>query len=749
MTVINTNVGALMARTYATRASDKMQTSMERLSSGLRINSAADDAAGLAVANKMASQLKGIKMAIRNSQDGISLVQTAESGMSQISSMILRMRELAIQMDNGIYTDKDRDNAEMEDQALRAEVDKVVANTRFNDVSLLNGSYDQTVRAGNTNAENTRIAIDGMTNLVNEESYLPKSLSDIAKGKGGFVVNGANAGDAAGYTANEVGDVNGDGLDDFIIGARFADPNGADSGAAYVVFGRKDGYNIELSDIEAGIGGFVIKGVSAGDNAMAGASAHDGSDVNGDGLADIIVSARNDDPNGNNSGAAFVVFGKKDTTAVELSAIEAGTGGFAINGVNAGDQAGNKAVFTGDVNGDGIDDILLSSEYDDTNGADAGAAYVVFGKSDTTAVELSAVAAGTGGFIVKGAVAGDTAGWLSHAGDVNGDGYYDLAITAPEADPGGQLSAGSVYIVFGKSDTGAVELSNIDVGNGGYAIHGIAAGDRAGWDVDGGTDVNGDGLPDLLIGASRAYNGANRTGAVYVVYGKKTTESVQLSNVEAGTGGFAIKGIGDGDDTAAVALGGDFNGDGLGDIVVGARKNDTLGVNAGAAFVVFGSKSGGSVELATLNESDRGFSLFGLGAGDFTGSQVSFAGDLNGDGYDDVLLGARNADPGGRIDAGTTYIVYGVGRVGILDKALEEVSTAQAKLGAIQNRLTQNINNLSKGSMLTEQALGRIIDADFATETSLLSKQQILNQAATAMLAQANMSKESVLVLLE
>ena len=152
MTVLNTNVGALMARTYATRASDKMQTSMERLSSGLRINSAADDAAGLAVSNKMASQLKGIKMAIRNSKDGISLVQTAESGMSQISSMIMRIRELAIQMDNGIYTDKDRDNAEMENQALKPEVNKIVANKRFNDVSLLDRSCDQTVRAGNTNA---------------------------------------------------------------------------------------------------------------------------------------------------------------------------------------------------------------------------------------------------------------------------------------------------------------------------------------------------------------------------------------------------------------------------------------------------------------------------------------------------------------------------------------------------------------------------------------------------------------------
>ena len=92
MTVINTNVGALMARTYASKAAQKTETSMERLSSGLRINGAADDAAGMAVANKMNSQLSGIKMAIRNSQDGISLVQTAESGMGEISNMILRMR---------------------------------------------------------------------------------------------------------------------------------------------------------------------------------------------------------------------------------------------------------------------------------------------------------------------------------------------------------------------------------------------------------------------------------------------------------------------------------------------------------------------------------------------------------------------------------------------------------------------------------------------------------------------------------
>ncbi|MDA9054531.1 flagellin, partial [Alphaproteobacteria bacterium] len=110
MTVINTNVGALTARTYALQANDAMQQSMERLSSGLRINSAADDAAGMAVSNKMESQLRGMNVAIRNSQDGISLVQTAEAGMGEITNMIIRMRELSVQMNNGVYTDSDRTN---------------------------------------------------------------------------------------------------------------------------------------------------------------------------------------------------------------------------------------------------------------------------------------------------------------------------------------------------------------------------------------------------------------------------------------------------------------------------------------------------------------------------------------------------------------------------------------------------------------------------------------------------------------
>ena len=131
MTAINTNVGALNARMYTLGANRAQEQAMERLSSGSRVNSAADDAAGLAVAGKMESQLRGINMSIRNSQDGVGLIQTAESGLNEIRNMVLRIRELAVQMANGIYEDTpDRDNAQLEVAALLSQVD-LIANNRY------------------------------------------------------------------------------------------------------------------------------------------------------------------------------------------------------------------------------------------------------------------------------------------------------------------------------------------------------------------------------------------------------------------------------------------------------------------------------------------------------------------------------------------------------------------------------------------------------------------------------------------
>jgi len=164
MTAINTNVGALNARLYTLGANRSQEQAMERLSSGLRVNSAADDAAGLAVAGKMESQLRGINMSVRNAQDGVGLIQTAESGVNEIRNMVLRIRELAVQMANGIYENTpDRSNAQLEVAALLEQVTLIASNTRFNDVAVIDGSFTGvTIQAGNTTAETITLSFADM-----------------------------------------------------------------------------------------------------------------------------------------------------------------------------------------------------------------------------------------------------------------------------------------------------------------------------------------------------------------------------------------------------------------------------------------------------------------------------------------------------------------------------------------------------------------------------------------------------------
>jgi flagellin len=164
MTSINTNAGALSARNAALNATSKMETAMGRLSSGLRINTAADDAAGLSVASKMTGQLGGIKMGIRNAQDGIGLIQTAEAGVQEIRNMVLRVRELAVQMANGIYANSpDRTNANLEVTALLTQIDLIADNTKFNGVALLSGGFSLDIHAGSTTAERILVSIDSVT----------------------------------------------------------------------------------------------------------------------------------------------------------------------------------------------------------------------------------------------------------------------------------------------------------------------------------------------------------------------------------------------------------------------------------------------------------------------------------------------------------------------------------------------------------------------------------------------------------
>jgi flagellin len=162
MTVINTNTAALRAQNGSRVANQALQTAMERLSTGKRINSAKDDAAGLAIASSMTSQIRGMGQAIRNSNDGISLAQTAEGALGEVTNMLQRVRELAVQSASGTYSDDDRTNLQAEVTQLGAQIDDIVANTKFNGVAVF-GSSDVTItiQTGSGSADTTDLTVTG------------------------------------------------------------------------------------------------------------------------------------------------------------------------------------------------------------------------------------------------------------------------------------------------------------------------------------------------------------------------------------------------------------------------------------------------------------------------------------------------------------------------------------------------------------------------------------------------------------
>ncbi|MFM9969186.1 MAG: putative Ig domain-containing protein [Burkholderiales bacterium] len=431
------------------------------------------------------------------------------------------------------------------------------------------------------------------------------NLSAITAGTGGFVINGHCAGDFSGYSVAGAGDINGDGLADLIVGALLSDlPAGSNIGRSYVVFGQTAGTAINLAAIANGTGGFVINGQCAGD--YTGYSAANAGDVNGDGLADLIVGAFG----GNlaavvDVGRSYVVFGRTAASTIELSAIAAGTGGFVINGQCANDYSGTSVSSAGDINGDGLADLIIGApKSDPTAGADAGRSYVVFGRGGSTPINLSAIANGTGGFVINGQCAGDNNGHsVANAGDVNGDGLSDLLVGSHLSDPAAGADAGRSYVVFGQCAGTAINLATVAGGTGGFVINGQCLGDNSGRSVASAGDINGDGLSDLIIGAwkSDPTAGTLEAGRSYVVFGKTTTAAINLSAVALGTGGFVINGQ-DATDLSggSVASAGDVNGDGLADLIVGASASEvilsvlptTFISNAGRSYVIFGSTTG-------------------------------------------------------------------------------------------------------------------------------------------------------------
>ncbi len=398
-----------------------------------------------------------------------------------------------------------------------------------------------------------------------------------------------------------------------------------------------------------------------------GLSVSDAGDVNGDGLADILV--------GNQfSNEAYIVFGNVNGfgASLDLSSLDGSNGSVITSSVYG--QIGASLSAAGDVNNDGIDDFIVGAPQTDTSGGvNSGSSFVVFGNNAGFGASVDlALLDGSDGFRLDGLAFVDELGSaVSSAGDLNNDGIADLLISAPRADNSNGSDAGNIYVVFGQDGgfSSSFDLTTLD-GTNGLILKGAANNDfsvSTNQAVSDAGDVNGDGIDDVIIGAPGSdLNGFFEVGQAYVVFGSDTgfTSTLDLAGLD-GSDGFVITTSEYGENEGAeigtsVSSAGDINGDGIDDLIIGAPRTEVnFQETAGRSYVVFGTDTGfgSSFDLANLNGAD-GFvinhSEYGL-----SGSSVSGLGDINGDGLDDLIIGTPNAGSGGLETNGKVSILYG------------------------------------------------------------------------------------------
>ncbi|MGV6819620.1 MAG: Ig-like domain-containing protein, partial [Parvularcula sp.] len=400
-------------------------------------------------------------------------------------------------------------------------------------------------------------------------------------------ISGVGVEDLAGVSVSGAGDVNGDGIQDLLVGVYRADFSGrTNAGATAVIYGRS-GFT---GDIDLGFNdpnlGFFIQGAETND--YSGFSVASAGDVNADGFDDIIIGAWPADVGSMfEAGEAYLVFGDPNRQgAFDVTTID-GNNGIRFQGDAADDRFGYSVSAAGDLNGDGVGDFVVGAIHADAGGrADAGAAYIYFG--DGSGLNDPTYAAGEAGLVIQGAVAGDRLGSsVASLGDVNGDGIDDLIVGAFQADgAGGQRDAGRAYVYFGDATrTGAVNAGTLN-GQDGFEIVGLAADDWTGLAVANAGDLNADGINDIIIGAHLA--GPDDAGAAYVVFGRADGSfpaSLNLSQLD-GTNGFKVTGEGPRSYLGfSVSGAGDVNGDGIDDAIVGSFGVDG---NRGASYIIHG-----------------------------------------------------------------------------------------------------------------------------------------------------------------
>jgi flagellin len=822
MSVINTNVKALAAQASMSNVNKSMETAMERLSTGIRINSAKDDAAGLAIALRMTADIRGTAVAIRNANDGISLSQTAEGGLGQINDILQRMRELAVQSSNGTAAPDNRAASQLEITQLKQEIDTIANRTNFNGIKLLDGNASKLniqtgVNAGDmmtmsiAASRTTDIGIGGRasltaTGLSGTQGNLNKQLN-----AGDLLINGKAVGSSSAADDNlsagspevvtftveavlaDAATIIADGFTLTGVSAAGATQTNTDvtqtrdqfvsqynaSGAArtYVAEASGTAGVILTSKLTGNITTDLVANTGTAANRPTLTIYQGGADKASSAIAKVAAINAISSESG-----VLATVGKTVVAGSAQSAPAALTGEIYINGVATGtfsttsdagvsrantvaainlisSQTGVKAVDTGDIN-KGVQLV-----------AEDGRNVTVFSRNlNSTATGLSSSGTFTGSYqltSVNGSpisLSSSSSGVISNAGVSAGTFQANVSTvtsvarsvannTAPTRATTGLLEAGTMRIngiaidaAVTASDTASYVSTASTKSASAIAIAAAINAKTSMTGVTAKADANvivGDAFTLTDTAKSLYINGVT----VSLTAAQSSTRAGIVAEVNKVTGQTGVVASDNGRGLTLTAADGRnivlaantaANG-GLTGVSLGLN-NAAQGINYVNAVEGAVAATAGKATYSTVSlTSDVAFSLEGGSDGNESFQKLGFK--------TGTVGGANNGIKVANVDVSTQTGAQLA--ITALDAAMKTVSMSQAQLGAYQNRLDSAIANLTEGSTNMNASRSRVLDTDYAMESTNLAKAQIISQAATAMLAQANQSAQSVLALLK
>ncbi|MCA1248663.1 flagellin [Massilia sp. MS-15] len=709
--MINTNLSSLNAQNNLSKSQASLTTSLQRLSTGLRINSAKDDAAGMAISERMSSQITGLNQAARNSNDGISMAQTAEGALSSIGDSLQRIRELAVQSANGSNTDADRASMQEEADQLLQEIDRVASQTKFNGRTLLDGSLkNQQFQVGANAGETISFSVGSA------------KTQSLGSSSAAAITTAQNAGNTA--LKEGAFSLNGIAIGPSMAGADTASTKEAASSAIAKAAA------VNAKSAESGVTA-TVNATEVGGTSMVGEARSGTVKINN---VDITISTSTD---------------TAATRSAVVAAINAKSAQTGVTAEDTGSDKGGVKLIAAD--GRNIDIDFGGGGTDPTAAGTGLAAEETYSGSITLNSDKDIVVssnlngpAGDGGIKDAGLVAGTYSAQTAYTSTTNVAAGAHTAIAAGDFTINGTAIGASVASsdtasVYDKASSGIAKAAAINAISDKTGVTATVNATEVGGTT---TDMTGGGTTGKLV-----INGVS-TAAITTTTDSAANRKAVVDAINAISGQTGVTALDTNDDSKGVTL---SAADG---------RNVTIYQTTAAGA------QGGTLTDATTGLNSASLTAPAVPPGAAAATTATYTSTITLSSTSEFKIGS------GSTDAGTAALslkvgTYGNGRSGealdkldistaegankaivSIDNALKTVNSARSNLGAIQNRFSAVVSNLQSTSENLSASRSRIRDADFAQETANMTRGQILQQAGTAMLAQANSLPNGVLSLL-